>query len=134
MEKCVFCRIVSGEMDSKKVYEDDETYAFLDINPANTGHLLVVPKEHSRDIFQMEDELAGKLFRAASKLSSALDSALDPDGINIIQSNGKAAGQEVSHAHVHVVPRYQDDDVKLDFNPGNLDRGKETAEKIRREV
>lgn len=108
-EECLFCAIASGKVPSKKVYEDDVSFAFLDINPRNPGHTLVIPKKHFDTIMEMDDSLIGKLFEAVKKVSCMVKNGTKADGISIAQSNGKAAGQLVSHAHFHVIPRFENE-------------------------
>jgi histidine triad (HIT) family protein len=105
-KECIFCRIARGEIPSKKVFEDAETFAFLDINPRNPGHVLVVPKKHAETILDMDEEDAGVLFMAVRKVAGKVMAATKAQGISIAQSNGPAAGQVVSHAHFHIIPRF----------------------------
>ncbi|USZ69980.1 HIT family protein (plasmid) [Halorussus salilacus] len=119
MPECVFCDIVAGERSAHRLHEDERTLAFLDAAPAAPGHALVVPKPHRETLTEVEPDLAVDLFRSVRRVASAVESALDPDGLNVVQSNGEAAGQDVFHAHVHVVPRYGDDDVTLAWSPGD---------------
>ncbi|GAB7012230.1 HIT family protein [Halolamina salina] len=121
MSDCAFCSIVAERAPAYRVYEDGRTLAFLDVNPAARGHTLVVPKEHAESITEMQAPLVGDVFRTAQRVAAALESAFEPDGINVVQSNGRAAGQEVLHAHVHVIPRSEDDSVDLDWTAGDPD-------------
>ncbi len=113
MENCIFCKIVRGEVPSNKVYENGHVLAFLDINPVSRGHTLVIPKKHCGDIFDIGEEDAKSAIAAAKKVASAAMKGLGAQGINLLNSNGKAAGQEVFHFHMHVIPRYQDDSIKM---------------------
>jgi len=106
---CLFCKIVKGEIPSKKVYEDSIAFAFLDINPCTPGHTMVIPKKHHITFISMTDEEVGHLFQAASKISRAVISAMDTNSFNMGFNNGKYAGQEINHAHIHIIPRYKDD-------------------------
>ncbi|MEE8198809.1 MAG: HIT family protein [Thermoplasmata archaeon] len=106
---CIFCRIVRGEEEAALVYEDDTYLAFMDIQPINPGHILVLPKVHQETVFDMVPEEAGALFAQAARLAVAVKEAMGADGINIGQNNGRAAQQIVPHVHVHVIPRYADD-------------------------
>jgi len=103
---CLFCRIVKGEIPAKKVYEDESIYAFLDINPRNPGHTLVIPKKHAVTLLEMDEKSVGKLFERVRYLAEAVQKGTKADGLSIVQSNGKAAGQVVTHVHVHIIPRY----------------------------
>ena len=111
-EPCVFCAIVAGQAPAEVVYEDDHTLAFLDIYPANRGHVLVASKRHARDIFEIPEEEAMWVMRAVVRVARAVDKALQPDGLNLIQANRPAAMQTVPHFHVHVSPRWWDDGLK----------------------
>jgi len=104
--QCLFCKIARGEIPSKKVYEDSSSFAFLDINPRNPGHALVIPKKHAVTIMDMDDASIAELAKAVRTVSIAVKNATGADGISIVQSNGPAAGQVVAHAHFHVIPRF----------------------------
>jgi histidine triad (HIT) family protein len=105
-EKTIFEKIVSGEIPSNKVYEDEDIFAFLDIKPYSPGHTLVIPKKSYKDIFEIPEEILNKLFQAVKKISVAVKSSTEADAIKITMNNGKAAGQIVFHSHVHVVPKF----------------------------
>ena len=106
MEECLFCKIAMEEVHSQKIYEDDDFVAFLDINPRNPGHVLVIPKKHYNTIFEMSENDAGQLFRLVKKVSVAVKKGMNADGISIAQSNERAAGQVIPHVHFHVIPRF----------------------------
>lgn len=110
--ECIFCKIISGEIPSTKVFEDDHTLAFLDIRPVNLGHVLVVPKDHFENIYTLPDETMARLSLAVKKVAVAVKQGLDADGINIIMNNEQDAGQVINHAHFHVIPRYSTDGLK----------------------
>lgn len=103
---CLFCKIVKGEIPSKKVYEDEKAYVMLDINPRNPGHMLVIPKAHYENIFDMPENEAGDFFRIVKNMADRARAAVKADGVSICQSNGRAAGQMVVHMHAHVIPRF----------------------------
>lgn len=105
-EACIFCRIVRHEAPAEIVYEDKDSIAFLDINPLNPGHTLVVSKKHYATLDEMLPEEAGRLFMAAAKVMRGVKEVVKADGINIGQSNGRAASQDVLHVHVHIIPRF----------------------------
>ena len=105
MTDCIFCKIIKGELPSKKVYEDSRTFAFLDINPRNPGHTIVVPKNHSQDIFSVPEEDAAALAVATTRVARGVRKATGAKGISISQSNGQLAGQRMPHIHFHVIPR-----------------------------
>lgn len=121
MADCVFCAIAAGESPAHRVFEDEETLAFLDAAPAARGHTLVIPKAHAETITDVPEALVGEVFRTAQRVATALEDTYEPDGISVVQSNGRAAGQEVPHAHVHVVPRSESDDVGLNWDGQELD-------------
>jgi len=109
---CVFCKIVAGEIPAKKVYEDEALVAFIDVNPVNLGHTLVVPKAHAVDLRETSDADVARIFALAKRIGAAA-SGLGAKGFNIGVNVGEAAGQVVMHTHVHVIPRYQDDGLHL---------------------
>ncbi len=109
MKECIFCKIISGEIPSYKVYEDRETLAFLDINPVHEGHTLVIPKDHFENIYSIPPETLARLSLTTQKMAIAVKNAVEADGINIIMNNEKDAGQIVFHAHFHVIPRRHND-------------------------
>ena len=113
---CIFCKIVAGEIPASKVYEDDHFLAFLDISQVTPGHTLVIPKKHARNLLEMTPDETADLFNVVSKVTKKVESATQPQGMNIISNMEEIAGQSVFHTHVHILPRYsQDDDFKIDF-------------------
>jgi len=104
MADCLFCKIVAGEIPAFKVYEDSDTLAFLDINPATPGHTLVIPRRHSRDIFEVDDASLRAVGATTKRIADKIRSALGAD-VTVLQNNGRAAGQAINHLHVHVIPR-----------------------------
>jgi histidine triad (HIT) family protein len=119
---CLFCRIVSGELPSTRVDEDERTVAFMDINPATRGHVLVVPREHSTDLTEIaEDDLAA-VAAMSKRLAVRQQERLGADGVNLLNSCGKVAWQTVFHFHVHVIPRYATDPLRLPWEPAPGDR------------
>lgn len=131
--ECIFCKIVAGEIPSFNVYEDAMTLAFMDINPANEGHCLVIPKEHSRDVYVISEDSLRAVSVTASRVARALEKTLSPDGLNLVQSNGAAAAQSVFHFHMHVLPRKNGDDLKLNWGlaPGDMGTIEALAGRIR---
>lgn len=109
MAECIFCSIIQGEARSWNVYEDEATVAFLDIGQATPGHTLVVPRRHAEDIWLLSEDEVSHIMRAVHRVAALLRRQLRPLGLNITQANGDAAGQEVFHYHVHLVPRYGND-------------------------
>ena len=113
---CIFCKIVAGEIPASKVYEDDHFLAFLDISQVTPGHTLVIPKKHARNLLEMTPVETADLFNVVSTVTKKVESATQPQGMNIISNMEEIAGQSVFHTHVHILPRYsQDDDLKIDF-------------------
>ena len=105
-ENCVFCQIIRGEAPHSKVYEDKTTVAFLSNRPVNLGHTLIVPKKHYENIHEISDKEIAHLYVVVKRVAKAVDKAMQPEGIRIVQNNGEAAGQVIFHFHVHVIPMY----------------------------
>ncbi len=135
-ENCVFCKILKGEIPSFKIYEDESTFAFMDINPANPGHALVIPKFHAAGLYDIPADWLAACTATAQKVAVALNRALEPDGITLVQANGEGAAQSVLHFHLHVLPRHNDDGLKLNWgmNPGDMDDIAALAERVRATV
>ncbi|WP_342506198.1 HIT family protein [Sporosarcina sp. FSL K6-2383] len=110
MTACIFCKIIEGTIPSMKVYEDDHVYAFMDIMPASKGHVLLVPKTHCENIYDMTEQQASQLFAVAPKIANAIQAEFNPKGMNLLQNNGAFAGQAVFHFHLHFIPRYDEAD------------------------
>ena len=119
---CLFCRIVAGEIPSTRVDEDERTVAFMDINPATRGHALVVPREHSRDLHDIGAADLTACAAMAQRVAARARDRLGADGVNLLNSCGQAAWQTVFHFHVHVIPRYANDPLRLPWVPGPGDR------------
>ncbi|MFL5827072.1 MAG: HIT family protein [Thermoleophilaceae bacterium] len=132
-DDCIFCKIVAGELPSARIYEDEHAIAFLDINPWTRGHSLVVPRNHSSDLLEASDEDLAHVIAASKRVAGLLKERLGADGINLINSCGQAAWQTVFHLHMHVVPRYEDDPLRLPGQPMESDPGElaKLAEEIR---
>ena len=130
---CLFCGIVAGDVPAQIVDSDEHTVAFMDISPATQGHALVVPREHSADLMEISDEDLSRTMTAARRLANRMRVTLEPDGFNVLNSCGPAAWQTVFHFHVHVVPRYDDDPLKLPWIPRDGDEQEiaAIAERIR---
>jgi histidine triad (HIT) family protein len=115
---CVFCEILAGEKPASFLYQDDHCSAFMDIQPVNPGHLLVVPNVHARHLADLDEETGAQLFRVGQRLARALRrSGVRCEGVNLFLADGKAAGQEVFHVHLHVIPRYAGDGFGFHFSP-----------------
>ncbi len=135
-ETCVFCRIVRKQAPSSIIYEDKTVMAFLDIRPLNLGHCLVVPKAHYIDIFDIPENILCDVHKTSKLISPAIKAATDADGISIIQQNGKSAGQDIFHIHVHVVPRFKGQKIPnfSDLKPIERSKLDEMAKKIRQQL
>jgi histidine triad (HIT) family protein len=135
MTDCIFCKIVAGEIPSTKIHETDRCLAFMDINPLTIGHALLIPKDHHETVMDMPDDLLGELIVAAKHLAGVMVNALDAGGINLLQSNGRTANQIIPHYHMHLVPRYDEFELKgmaWELKPGDLQEIGAVAEKIRK--
>ena len=119
-ENCIFCKIAAGEIPSATIYEDGDFRVILDIEPASKGHALILPKEHYANLYELPEELASKVLVVAKKVVTAMTEVLGCDGYNVLQNNGEVAGQTVFHFHMHLVPRYKDDQVNIKWKPGTL--------------
>jgi histidine triad (HIT) family protein len=130
---CIFCKIVAGELPSQRVDEDERTVAFMDISPATRGHALVIPRRHSTDLLEIGAEDLEATITAAARLARRAKERLGADGVNLLNSCGRAAWQTVFHFHIHVIPRYEDDPLRLPWTPseGDSDEIAQTAAQLR---
>ena len=130
---CIFCKIIAGEIPANKVWEDADTLVFLDIRPINPGHLLVLPKAHYVNIFDLPEETAAAMSRTAKKMAHLLQTSLGVTNANVYMNNGAAAGQMVFHSHIHVIPRHDNDGYGLwhgkAYEPGEAEKILETLKK-----
>ena len=133
---CIFCKIVAGEIPCFKLYEDAATLAFMDINPVNDGHALIIPKAHYADVFAVSGDALAATAAMAKKVAAAVQAALEPAGMNLLQCNGEAANQSVMHFHMHVIPRRIGDDLGMNWElePGDIDAIGQIAERIRQNM
>ena len=131
--ECVFCKIVAGQLPCFKLCEDADTLAFMDINPVHDGHALVIPKAHWPTVFDIAPDSLAAVARTAARVAKAVNAAVKPDGLNLIQANGKGAAQSVGHLHIHVLPRRLGDGLLVNWTPtpGDMARIGELAERIR---
>ena len=120
MESCIFCKIAAGDIPSATLYEDEKYRVFLDLGPASKGHCLVVPKEHYRNIMDIDDETLAGAFQLAKKIGTKMKEVTGCDGFNIVQNNEPAAGQTVFHFHIHIIPRTEGDGPMVGWRPGEL--------------
>ena len=127
-DNCIFCKIAAGDIPSATIYEDNDFRVILDIEPASKGHALILPKEHYANLYELSDDLAAKALIVAKKVITKMTSILGCDGYNVVQNNGEAAGQTVFHFHIHLIPRYKEDDVNIGWKQGKL------TEEVRAEI
>ena len=120
MSDCIFCKIANGEIPSATLYEDEDFRLILDLGPASKGHALILPKAHAANIYEISDDMAAKAMILAKKMATKMTEALKCDGFNIVQNNGEPAGQTVFHFHMHLIPRYEGDQVGITWKPGTL--------------
>lgn len=128
VDNCIFCKIAAGEIPSTTIYEDEDFRVILDIEPASKGHALILPKEHYANLYELDDALAAKALVVAKKVIAQMTEVLGCDGYNVLQNNGAAAGQTVFHFHMHLIPRYKEDDVKIGWKLGKL------TDEVRQEI
>ncbi len=126
-DNCIFCKLANGVFPTNKIYEDDEFTVILDASPANEGHCLILPKQHFKDLFEIDEEVAGRAIKLAKKIATKLKDELGCDGINIVQNNGTAAGQTVFHFHVHIIPRYENDGCNIGWPQMKPDDAEQAA-------
>lgn len=132
---CIFCKIVAGEIPSTRVYEDADTLAFMDIGPVIKGHTLVIPKQHYDPITKTPVDVLGRLMKVVQKIAQAQMNGLKADGVNVLNANGTAAGQQVPHIHFHVVPRFKTDGHHWNWAPkkyDSIEEMKKIADEIRK--
>lgn len=117
---CIFCKIANGEIPSRTLYEDNDFRVIMDLAPATKGHSLILPKEHYKNIYEIADDTAAKVLPLAKKIATLMTEKLGADGFNIVQNNNEVAGQTVFHFHVHLIPRYNDDNQSLVMKPQEM--------------
>lgn len=117
---CIFCKIANGEIPAKTLYEDEEFRVILDLAPATKGHALILPKSHFKNLYELPDETAAKVMKLAKKMATTMTEKLGCDGFNIVQNNNEVAGQTVFHFHMHLIPRYENDNQRISWNPTEM--------------
>ena len=122
---CIFCKLANGEIPTNAIYEDDDFMVILDVAPATRGHALILPKEHADNLYELPDEIASKALVLAKKMATQMTEKLQCEGFNLLQNNGEIAGQTVTHFHIHLIPRYQEDGQRT-----HLVEGKPTEENM----
>ncbi|MCQ4725318.1 HIT family protein [Anaerotignum faecicola] len=132
MDDCIFCKIIDGKIPSATILENSEFKVILDRFPGNEGHVLILPKKHYANIFEIEPETAGKLFQLAVLISRAMKASLGFENMNVVQNNGPVAGQTVNHFHLHLIPRYEGDGVDIKWK--QLDLTDEQIETVRKTI
>ena len=120
-DNCIFCKIANGEIPSSTIYEDDDFRVILDLGPAAKGHALILPKEHFKDVCELDEKTAARVLPLGAKIGTAMKKSLGCAGFNLVQNNGEAAGQTVFHFHLHLIPRYQNDNAGITWKPGTLE-------------
>lgn len=114
---CIFCKLVNGDIPTRSIYEDEDFNVILDMGPATKGHALILPKEHYKNLYELPDETAAKAMQLAKKMAISMTEKLGCDGFNLVQNNNEVAGQTVFHFHLHLIPRYKDDNQRILWNP-----------------
>jgi histidine triad (HIT) family protein len=120
---CIFCKIIAGEIPSATIYEDDNFKVIMDIFPAAKGHAIILPKKHSANLYELDDISAANALLVARKVATAIQAELNCEGINLLQNNGEIAGQSIFHFHIHLIPRYANDQVKTTWTTGKYEEG-----------
>lgn len=131
-DDCIFCKIAAGEIPSRTLYEDEKFRVILDLGPATKGHSLILPKDHAADLYELPEETAADAMKLAKSMALLLREKLRCDGLNLVQNNGEAAGQTVSHFHLHLIPRYKGDGQRINWVPSEPTQ--EELEAVRKEI
>lgn len=129
---CIFCKIANGEIPSKTLYEDEEFRVILDLGPATKGHALILPKSHFKNLYELPEEMAGKVMKLAKKMAAVMTEKLDCDGFNLVQNNNEVAGQTVFHFHMHLIPRYENDNQRITWKP--MEPTQDELEEIKKQI
>jgi histidine triad (HIT) family protein len=135
--ECIFCKIVSSEIPAIKVLDEESVLAFMDINPSSKGHMLVVPKNHAENIFEIPESDLATLIKAVKKCAGAAKDALKAEGVTILQLNGKASDQIVPHLHIHIIPRWENDELPVstwEMKKGDMEEIKDIAQKVKEHI
>ena len=133
-DDCIFCKLANGDIPTNTLYEDDCVRVIFDAEPAAEGHVLILPKEHFDNIYELNDDTAGHVFKVAKTIATAMNKTLDMDGLNVVQNNGEAAGQTVFHFHMHIIPRHNDDTVNVGWEKHKVssERIKDITDEVRK--
>ncbi|WP_430787809.1 HIT family protein [Virgibacillus flavescens] len=134
-EDCIFCKIIDGDIPSAKVYEDDYVYAFLDISQVTKGHTLIIPKTHTKNIYETPEDVASEFFARVPKVANAIKKTYNPIGMNLLNNNEKPADQSVFHLHIHLIPRYgENDGYAAKWQPHSDDYTNEDLQEIAKQI
>lgn len=131
-DKCIFCKIANGEIPSKTLYEDEEFRVILDLGPATKGHALILPKNHYANLYELPEDTAAHAMLLAKKMAIKMTDKLHCDGFNLVQNNGEIAGQTVFHFHIHLIPRYKDDNQEIGWKKG--EPSQEELEEVKNQI
>jgi len=134
---CIFCKIIDGEIPAVKVLDEELVIAFMDINPSSKGHMLVVPKNHAENIFEISESDLTALIKAVKRCANAVKEALNAEGVTILQLNGKASDQIVPHFHIHIIPRWKNDGLPIsswEMKQGDMEEIKDIARKVKENI
>ncbi|CAM3179114.1 HIT family protein [Filibacter tadaridae] len=135
MTSCIFCKIIEGSIPSVKVYEDEHVFAFMDIMPVTKGHVLLIPKTHRENVYDLTEDEASNLFAVAPKIARALKEEFKPVGMNLLQNNGAFAGQSVFHFHLHFIPRFDETDgIDFKWDTKESELGAEQIQEIAKAI
>jgi len=135
--ECIFCKIVSGEIPAVKVLDEELVIAFMDINPSSRGHMLVVPKRHAENIFEISESDLSATMNAVKRCAKAVKEALKAEGITVLQLNGRASDQIIPHFHIHIIPRWENDGLPVstwEMKPGDMEEIKDIAQKVKEHI
>lgn len=132
-DNCIFCKLANGKLPTNSIYEDEDFNVIMDLSPASRGHAIILPKNHAANLFELTEEDASKIMLVAQKCAIAMKKTLNFDGFNVLQNNGEIAGQTVFHLHVHLIPRYENDNITIKFAEHNeAEDISKVAEEIRK--
>jgi len=134
---CIFCKIIAGEIPAVTVLDDERVLAFMDINPSSRGHMLVIPKKHAENIFEISESDLAAVIKAVKRCATAVKEALKAEGVTVLQLNGKASDQIVPHLHIHIIPRWEHDGLSIsswEMKPGDMEEIKDIARKVKEHI
>ncbi len=135
--ECIFCKIIAGEIPAVKVLDEELVLAFMDINPSSQGHMLVAPKRHAENIFEISEGDLAAVINGVKRCANAVKEALKAEGITVLQLNGRASGQIVPHLHLHIIPRWENDGLSIsswEMKPGDMEEIKDIAQRVKEHI